>query len=131
SPAPTVSAGAAASSPLTESQVRAQLSAQGYTKLDRLQFEDGLWKTEATSADGQRRDVRVSPVGGRIYAEGEASKLSEAEVRAALTARGYSKVHDLKYDDGLWEAKAQTSTGQTIEVHADPTDGTVVSAEHD
>ncbi|MDL5365814.1 PepSY domain-containing protein, partial [Xanthomonas sp. NCPPB 2654] len=94
------------SAPLTQAQVRALLSEQGYTKLDRLKFEDGLWKTEATSGDGKHGDVRVGPRGGRVYAEGVPSKLSEAEVRAALTASGYSQVHDLKYDDGLWEAQA-------------------------
>ncbi|WP_309922221.1 PepSY domain-containing protein [Xanthomonas sp. 1678] len=119
------------SAPLTQAQVRALLSEQGYTKLDRLKFEDGLWKTEATSGDGKHSDVRVGPRGGRVYAEGVPSKLSEAEVRAALTASGYSQVHDLKYDDGLWEARAQTSTGQRVEVYADPTDGSVVSAQND
>lgn len=119
------------SAPLTQAQVRALLSEQGYTKLDTLKFEDGLWKTEAMSGDGKRGDVRIGARGGRIYAEGVPSKLSEAEVRAALTASGYSQVHDLKYDDGLWEAQAQTSTGQQVEVYADPTDGSVVSAQND
>ncbi|WP_369978811.1 PepSY domain-containing protein [Xanthomonas bundabergensis] len=65
---------------LTQSQVKALLSEQGYTKLDRLKFEDGLWKTEATSGDGKRGEVRVGPRGGRVYAEGVPSKLSASEV---------------------------------------------------
>lgn len=116
---------------LTQAQVKALLSEQGYTKLDTLKFEDGLWKTEATSGDGKRGDVRVGARGGRVYAEGTPSKLSEAEVRAALTAAGYSQVQDLEYDDGLWKAKAHSATGQRMEIYADPTDGGVVSAERD
>ncbi|MBN6104854.1 PepSY domain-containing protein, partial [Xanthomonas sp. CFBP 8703] len=99
---------------LTQAQVKALLSEQGYTKLDKLKFEDGLWKTEATSGDGKRGDVRVGARGGRIYAEGLPSKLSEAEIRAALTAAGYTQVHDLKYEDGLWEARAHSATGQRV-----------------
>ncbi|MDR6675676.1 PepSY domain-containing protein, partial [Xanthomonas sp. 1678] len=34
-------AAAQGSAPLTQAQVRALLSEQGYTKLDRLKFEDG------------------------------------------------------------------------------------------
>ena len=116
---------------LTQAQVKALLSEQGYTKLDKLKFEDGLWKTEATSGDGKRGDVRVGARGGRIYAEGVPSKLSEAEIRAALTAAGYTQVHDLKYEDGLWEARAHSATGQRVELYADPTDGGVVSAAGD
>ncbi|QNH19300.1 Peptidase propeptide and YPEB domain protein [Xanthomonas sp. GW] len=116
---------------LTQAQVKALLSEQGYTKLDKLKFEDGLWKTEATSGDGKRGDVRVGARGGRIYAEGVPSKLSEAEVRAALTTAGYTQVHDVKYDDGLWQAQAHSATGERVEVYADPVDGRVVSAERD
>ncbi|WP_369935605.1 PepSY domain-containing protein [Xanthomonas tesorieronis] len=116
---------------LTQAQVKALLGEQGYTKLDKLKFEDGLWKTEATSGDGKRGDVRVGAHGGRIYAEGAPSKLSEAEVRAALTSAGYSQLHDLEYDDGLWKAKGDNATGQRMEIYADPTDGSVVSAERD
>lgn len=116
---------------LTQAQVKALLGEQGYTKLDTLKFEDGLWKTEATSGDGKRGDVRVGAHGGRVYAEGVPSKLSEAEVRAALTAAGYSQLHDLEYDDGLWKAKGHNATGQRMEIYADPTDGSVVSAEGD
>ncbi|UKE71242.1 PepSY domain-containing protein [Xanthomonas cerealis pv. cerealis] len=51
---------------MTQAQVKALLSEQGYSKLDKLKFEDGLSKTEATSGDGKRGDVRVGPRGGRI-----------------------------------------------------------------
>ncbi|WP_369978252.1 PepSY domain-containing protein [Xanthomonas bundabergensis] len=116
---------------LTQSQVKSLLSEQGYTKLDKLKFEDGLWKTEATSGDGKRGEVRVGPRGGRVYAEGAPSKLSASEVTAALTASGYTQVHDVHYEEGLWEAQARTSTGQRVELRADPGDGSVVSAQED
>ena len=39
---------------LTEPQVRELLTKQGYTRIDDLEFEDGMWETDATSADGNR-----------------------------------------------------------------------------
>jgi len=50
---------------------------------------------------------------------------------ASLTTAGYTQVHDVKYDDGLWEARAHSATGERMEVYAAPVDGSVVSAERD
>jgi hypothetical protein len=116
---------------LTQVQVKALLSELGYTKLDKPKFEDGLWKTEATSGDGKRGDARVGAHGGRIYAGRVPSKLSEAEVNASLAAAGYTQVHDLQYDARVWEARAHSASGQRVELYADPLDGGVVSGECD
>ena len=48
-----------------------------------------------------------------------------------MTTAGYTQVHALKYDDGLWQAQAHSATGERVEVYADPVDGSVVSAERD
>ncbi|WP_225210199.1 PepSY domain-containing protein [Xanthomonas bonasiae] len=37
----------------------------------------------------------------------------------------------MKYEDGLWEARAHSAAGQRVELYADPTDGGVVSAAGD
>lgn len=56
--------------------------------------------------------------------------LSEADIRAALSTDGYSNVHDLKFEDGLWNADAERG-GQKVELHVDPEDGHVVSVDND
>ncbi|HBK45707.1 MAG TPA: peptidase propeptide and ypeb domain-containing protein [Xanthomonadaceae bacterium] len=117
--------------PLTSAQVQELLTAKGFKKVHDVKFEDGLWEADATSGDGKALDLKIEPVSGRIYGEQTASRLSEADIRAALTSNGYSKIHDLKFEGGLWEAKAQQSTGQDIKVHVDPNDGLVVSAQND
>ena len=80
---------------------------------------------------GQRmRRQRQAPSERAIWRRKRISSM-EAEVRAALTTAGYSQVHDLEYDDGLWKAKAHSATGERMEIYADPTDGGVVSAQRD
>ncbi|MGX9719603.1 PepSY domain-containing protein [Stenotrophomonas acidaminiphila] len=116
---------------LTAPQVRAQLEAQGYTKVKDLEFEDGMWKADATSADGRDVDVRLDPRTGRVYPEKAVSQLGEADVRAQLSAAGYSGVHDVKLDDGLWEAKGRTAEGEKVKVRLDPTTGEVIALEKD
>ena len=116
---------------LTEPQVRALLTEKGYTRIDDLDFEDGAWETDATSADGNRVDVRVDPASGRIYAEALVSTLSEDDVKAKLSTAGYSKVHDVDFDDGVWKAEAERADGNDVEIHLDPKDGHVLHVEND
>ena len=116
---------------MTEPQVRALLSEQGYTRIDDLDFEDGDWETDATSADGNRVDVRIDPATHRIFAEAIVSTLSEDDVKAKLTAEGYSKVHDVDFDDGVWKAEAERADGNDVEIHLDPKDGKVLHVEND
>jgi hypothetical protein len=116
---------------LTEPQVRALLTEKGYTRIDDLDFEDGAWETDATSADGNRVDVRVDPASSRIYAEALVSTLSEDDVKAKLSAAGYSKVHDVDFDDGVWKAEAERADGNDVEIHLDPKDGHILHVEND
>lgn len=118
---------------LKQSEVKAVLDKQGYSRVDKIEFNDGLWEAKATSANGERVDLRVEPVSGRVYVEDGkvVSRLSEDEIRASLTAQGFSRIHDLKFKDGLWQAEAENSSGQEVKLRIDPDDGTVVSAQND
>ena len=116
---------------LTAPQVREQLEAQGYTKVKDLEFKDGMWKADATSANGKRVDVRLDPRSGNVYPDKPVSALGEADIRAQLSAAGYSGVHDVKLDDGLWKAKGTTAAGEKVKVRLDPTTGEVIALEKD
>ncbi|MGN6224327.1 PepSY domain-containing protein [Pseudoxanthomonas sp.] len=116
---------------MTEPQVRALLTEKGYTRMDDLDFEDGMWETDATSADGNRVDVRVNPANGDIKAETLVSNFSENDIKARLAAAGYSKVHDVDFDDGMWKAEAERADGNDVEVHLDATTGAIVHVEND
>ena len=107
----------AAGAAMTEPQVRALLTEKGYTRMDDLDFEDGMWETDATSADGNRVDVRVNPANG--------------DIKAKLAAAGYSKVHDVDFDDGMWKAEAERADGNDVEIHLDATTGAIVHVEND
>lgn len=115
---------------LTEPQVRDLLTKQGYTRIDDLEFEDGMWETDATSADGNRIDVRVD-ASGKVHAEEVVSNLTAEDVKAKVTAAGYSKVHDVDYDDGVWKADAERDDGKNIEVRVDAKDGRILAVDND
>ncbi|QJD69581.1 PepSY domain-containing protein [Xanthomonas campestris pv. badrii] len=115
---------------LTSTEVTSMLTAKGYTKVHDVKFEHGVWTADARSGDGKDVDVHIDPVTGRVYGDQTTSRLSEADVRAALSTGGYSDVHDLKFEDGLWKADAKRN-GQEVELHVDPDDGHVVSVDGD
>ena len=50
---------------MTEAQVRASLESQGYTKVNDVKFEDGVWKADARSANGNRVDLRIDATTGK------------------------------------------------------------------
>jgi len=120
-----VSAAALAQS-MTAPQVQARLTEQGYTKIHDVEFKDGMWHADAKSADGNDVDVRIDPATGKVYPEDEVSKLSEADVRASLSTQGYTDVHDVDFDDGVWKAKAKNAAGNKVELRLDPSNGQVI-----
>lgn len=116
---------------MTAAQVRAELEAQGYTKVNDVEFEDGVWKADARSADGNRVDVRLDPQTGTVRPDELVATLSEADVRAKLAAAGYTNVHDVDYEDGIWNAEADDPAGMDVELKIDPDTGEVMGKEKD
>ena len=116
---------------LTAAQVKAKLEAQGYTKVNDMEFEDGVWKADARSADGNRVEVRIDPTTGAVFPADQVATLSEADVRAQLAAAGYTNVHDVDYEDGIWNAEADDPAGKDVELKIDPDTGKVIGKEKD
>src|SRR3546814_18195603 len=85
---------------MTEAQVRAKLEIQGYTKVNDVKFEDGVWKADARSGAGNRVDVRIDPDTGLVRPDELVANLSEAHVRATLSVAGYPTGHAVDYADG-------------------------------
>jgi len=116
---------------MTEQQIRAELTTQGYTRVNDVEFEDGVWKADARSADGNRMEVRIDPATGKVYPNTGVAALSEADVRARLAAAGYLNVHDVDYEDGIWNAEADDPEGRDVELKIDPDTGEVIGTEKD
>lgn len=111
---------------LTERQVHTQLEQQGYTKIHDLKFADGMWRARAKSANGTRVAVKIDAKTGQAYPDEQVSRLSERDVRAALSTGGYTHVHDVAYKDGLWRAKAENPAGADVKLQIDPETGRVI-----
>ncbi len=116
---------------LSAPQVRAQLEAHGYTEIADLEFDDGMWKAEAKSANGKQVDVRIDPRTGQVYPEDSVPSLGEADIRARLAVAGYSGVRDVKFDDGLWKAEGKDRAGRDVELRLDPETGEIVGKKKD
>ncbi|HEY8683392.1 MAG TPA: PepSY domain-containing protein [Rhodanobacter sp.] len=124
-----VSGVAVAQQTMTEPQVQGKLADQGYTKVHDLQFKDGMWRAHAKSANGKRVDVRIDAKTGQVYPDEQVSRLSERDVRAALETQGYTHVHDVKFKQGIWQAKARNPGGNKVELKVDAGTGKVIGTE--
>lgn len=116
---------------MTAAEVRAKLEAQGYTNVNDVEFENGIWTADARSADGNRVDLSIDPKTGNVYPDEQVATMSEADVKARLAAAGYSKVHDLEFDDGVWKAEAEDAQGNELELRLDPSTGKVIGSARD
>jgi uncharacterized membrane protein YkoI len=54
-----------------------------------------------------------------------AADLGAADVQAKLRAAGYTQVHELERDDGMWEAEVTRADGSRDEVLIDPAKGEI------
>lgn len=77
------------------------------------------------------RDLRLDAKTGQVYPDQQVANLSEADVRARLSAEGYTNVHDVDYEDGIWNAEADDPAGKDVELKIDPTTGKVIGKEKD
>ncbi len=53
------------------------------------------------------------------------------EVIRTLESAGYTDVHDLEKDDGIYEAEATNASGQRVDLDIDPATGNVMREEPD
>ena len=55
----------------------------------------------------------------------QTAPLGLAQVEQALRAAGYSRIHEIEKDDGLWEADVTRDDGRFREVFIDPRNGEI------
>ena len=114
---------------MSESDVRSVITAAGYTDIDDLDRDDGLWEADARR-DGRRVELRIDPRTGTVYPEDARTSLTEADVRAGLEAAGYERIRDVHFDDGMWEADAEQG-GVDYDLFMDPESCEVVARKRD
>lgn len=120
---------------ISAQRVEELVRAAGYSRIDDLELDDGFWELEAIDPWGREVELVVHPLTGAILNAPDphgATPLTAAEIRAALAAAGYTRIHDLEYDsDGYWEADAVNRRGQKVELRVDPYTGAVLREELD
>ncbi len=71
-PAPSSSSAAEPARPgLAMAQILASVEAQGYTAVESIEKEDGVWEVEAVSPRGVRVELHLDATDGRILREEE------------------------------------------------------------
>jgi uncharacterized membrane protein YkoI len=116
-------------------QVASRLRELGYARVGELEFDDGFWEAEVRrQRHSEKIELVLHPVTlqvlhtteGGAGSPGAGGTLSAAEITQVLTQAGYSRIHDLEFDDGVWEADAVNAAGQRVDLRVDPGTGAVL-----
>lgn len=126
-----VGAQAPAAGQLTAAEIVGKAEQAGYTAIDDVEFDDGLWELDATAPDGRRVDLLMDPRTGEILDPRAAPALTAADIAQLLQAQGFSNVHDIELDDGRYEAEAVNPAGRKVDLKLDPRDGRILSEQLD
>lgn len=59
----------AASPQLDAKQIIAKLESAGYTRIEDVEKDDGVWEVDATNSAGQRVELDVDPATGNVLRE--------------------------------------------------------------
>jgi hypothetical protein len=120
-----------AASPMTEVDVRAAMGAEGYTEINDVKFTEGVWTADAKSADGNHVEVKLDAATGKIIPDEHVAKISKDEVIVKVQAAGYTNVHDVDFEGGVWKVEANDSAGNDVELKVDPDNGRILGSEKD
>ena len=117
--------------PWTDGTVRAHLLHHGYTNINDIEFEEGVWTADATSPDGSLVEVTLDAATGKIIPDEGVATIGRAAVIANLTALGYTAIHDIDFENGVWKVEAKDKAGVDVELKVDPNTGKVLGTEMD
>jgi uncharacterized membrane protein YkoI len=120
-----------AASAMTEADVRALLVSGGYSEINDVEFEEGTWTADAKSADGNHVEVRIDAATRKIIPDAGVATISKDAVIVKVQDAGYTNVHDVDFEGGVWKAEANDSTGKDVELKLDPNDGHILGSEQD
>ena len=117
-------------SPMTEANVRALLSAQGYTGINDVEFKEGMWTADAKSADGNHVEVKVDN-SGKIIPDQHVATIGKDQIIIMAQQAGYKNVHDVEFEGGVWKVEANMADGTDVELKMDPNDGHILGSSAD
>lgn len=120
-----------ASDPMTEADVRALLMGDGYTEINDVVFKEGTWTADAESADGQHVELRIDSATRKIYPDEPVATIGKDAIVTKILDAGYTNVHDVEMEGGVWKAEANDSKGNDVEIKLDPDDGHILGSEKD
>jgi roadblock/LC7 domain-containing protein len=117
--------------PWNDGTVRAHLLHSGYTNINDIEFEEGVWTADATSPDGSLVEVTLDATTGKIIPDEGVATVGRAQVIANLTALGYTALHDIDFENGVWKVEGKDPTGADVEIKVDPNTGKVLGTSLD
>ena len=116
-----------AASVRTGGDVRGILTAEGYLSVSNIHRNGDSWFADAV-APGSRQNVsvQIDTVTGMVSPDDSKSEKSPLDILQSIQSAGYSNIGAVRFFGGVWRAHATNSTGESVNIKVNPSDGRVV-----
>jgi hypothetical protein len=111
--------------PLAVSKVLENLGAKGYVGLRAIELDDGVYKADVVTAQGEVKDVKINRMTGELMGtKGEAKHLSMVDIAKKVEGAGY-RIIKIKADEDVYKVKALDVEGKKSGLKVDAVTGEI------
>ena len=114
------------------SKVVANIYSQGYDGINKIKYDDGVYKAKVINKDGQEQSLYIDPTTGTVPAQ--KSKVKEINMSQAIKAVPKDRcktITEVKNSRGAFKVECLDSNNQEVNVVIDAISGKVSQVRYD
>ncbi|WP_414654041.1 PepSY domain-containing protein [Francisella uliginis] len=114
------------------SKVVANIYSQGYDGINKIKYDDGVYKAKVINKDGQEQNLYIDPTTGAVPAQ--KSKVKEINMSQAIKAVPKDRcktITEVKNSRGAFKVECLDSNNQEVNVVIDAISGKVSQVRYD
>jgi uncharacterized membrane protein YkoI len=119
--------------PLPISNVLEQLQKAGYSNVQKIEYEHGVYKVEMLNDQGYKTKLRMDATTGTILKPVTTTKniTNLQQIVKNLQNAGYRNIRKIEMEQGQYKVTAYDNQGQKIKLKVNAATGNIDSRKHD
>ncbi len=115
------------------SKIVANIYSQGYDGINKIKYDDGVYKAKVVNKDGQEQNLYIDPTTGTVPAA-KKTKTKEINMTQAINAVPKDRcktITEIEDSKGAYKVECLDANNQEVEVYIDAISGKVSQVRYD